>query len=265
MVKLTDTHIHLYAEEFEPDRDILIQQAIDGGVTRFFMPNIDEQSIAKMYALAAQYPRNCFPMIGLHPCSVKADYKEKLSFIESQLSKNKYYGIGETGIDLYWDTTFAREQEFVLRRQAEWAVDLNLPLVIHSRNSFKEVYNLLAAFKNSSHPHAVNLKGVFHCFTGTAEDAEKIRDLGFCLGIGGVVTFKNSGLDKTLQQLTPDCIILETDAPYLAPAPHRGKRNEPLYLKNIAQKVADIYNCSMEEITRITSRNADHLFNTVTL
>ena len=252
-MKLADTHIHLYSQEFNTDRKFLIQRAIDAGITRFFLPNIDSSSISPMLLLSQQYPEHCFPMMGLHPCSVKENYKETLAIMEQHLALQKYYAIGEAGIDLYRDKTFIKEQEDAFRIQIEWAIQLNLPIAIHSRNSFDNIYTILAQISNP-------LRGIFHCFSGTMEEARKIIDLGFHLGIGGVVTFKNSGLDKIVQQIDLKHIVLETDAPYLAPVPWRGKRNEPAYLLNVAQRVAELKNISVEEVAEITTGNAKNLF-----
>ncbi len=258
---LTDTHTHLYLEEFDADRESLINDAMRMGVQRFFLPNIDTSSIGSLFALTQKYPGNCFAMMGLHPCSVKENYKDELEKIyatlQSQTSNLKpqtVYAIGEIGMDLYWDKTLVREQEIAFITQCEWASELNLPIVIHSRNSTDE---LIALIKNHKH---LNLKGIFHCFSGNIQQAKEIIDLGFYLGIGGVVTFKNSGLDKVVEQIDLRHIVLETDAPYLAPTPHRGKRNIPEYLKLVAEKIAAIKNTSVEAVALITTENADKIF-----
>ncbi len=252
---LTDTHAHLYLDDFDNDRDRVIENAIQLGITQFFLPNIDSSSIDALLALSNAYPENCFPMMGLHPCSVKENFEEELTLVEEWLSKEKFYAIGETGIDLYWDKTFFSHQEIVFRKQIELAKKFKLPIVIHSRNSFDEIDKIIDELNDD------NLKGIFHCFSGTIEQAEKIIAYGgFKLGIGGVVTFKNAGLDKVINQIDLKHIVLETDSPYLAPVPHRGKRNESGYLLLIAQKVAAIYNIPVEKLAEITTGNAKAIF-----
>jgi len=252
---LTDTHTHLYLEEFDHDRDRVIENAIQLGVKRFFLPNIDSSSIDALLTLTRAYPENCFPMIGLHPCSVKENFEEELALVEDWLSKEKFYAIGEIGIDLHWDKTFFEQQKAAFRKQIELAKKLRLPIVIHSRNSFDEIFNIIDDLNDD------NLKGIFHCFSGTLEQAEKIISYGgFKLGIGGVVTFKNAGLDKVVSQIDVKHIVLETDAPYLTPAPHRGKRNESAYLLHIAQKTADIYNIPVEKLAEITTDNSQSIY-----
>lgn len=255
MVKFTDTHTHLYAEEFDPDLTKLLEIAIAAGVERFFMPNIDSSSIVGMLNLEKTYPEKCFPMMGLHPCSVKENWKEEMAIVEEWLSKREFAAVGEMGIDLYWDKTFIEEQKTVFRMQVELANQYKLPIVIHTRDSFDVAYNLLKEIKKEEPC------GIFHCFTGSAEQAKMVIDMGFYLGIGGVVTFKNGGLDKTLAEIDLTNIILETDAPYLAPAPFRGKRNEPVYLIKVAEKIAEIKKCSLEDVSLITSQNAGKIFN----
>lgn len=251
----TDTHVHLYSSEFDNDRDVIIKKAIEEGITRFFLPNIDDRSIEPMMDVVEKYPDYCFPMLGLHPCSVENDYKQKLRIIEKWLSKEKFYAIGEIGLDYYWSKAYVNEQKDAFITQVKWAMDLNLPEVIHSRDSFDDIVDLLLPFKSSK------LKGVFHCFTGNEGQIKKALDLEFYMGIGGVVTFKNSGLDKTLENINLKDILLETDAPYLAPAPHRGKRNEPVYLKLIAEKIAVLKEITLEEVASITTENSQKLFN----
>jgi TatD DNase family protein len=254
-MKLTDTHTHLYSKEFEADRELLITNAITQGVSSFFLPNVDVDSIPLMLNVEKQYPTNCFAMMGLHPCSVNADVEEKLATIEHWLNQRKFVAIGEIGIDLYWDKTFLKEQQLAFRKQIEWAKKFSLPYVIHSRNSFDEVMEIVTEFKNN------NLKAIFHCFSGNVKQAEEIISSGdFMLGIGGVVTFKNSGLDKVVEAIDLKHLVLETDAPYLAPTPFRGKRNEPHYLINIAQKIAEIKNISLEEVAAATTKNAAYIF-----
>ncbi len=252
---LTDTHTHLYSDEFESDRTTLIENAISKGVKRFFLPNIDSNSISKMFLVEKQFPENCFPMMGLHPCSVNATYQHELQVIEHWLSKRKFVAIGEIGIDLYWDKTFIQQQQDAFRRQIELAKKYGVPYVIHSRNSFDEVMEIVNEFKNE------HIKAIFHCFSGNVEQAEQVIASGnFKLGIGGVVTFKNSGLDKVVEAIDLKHLVLETDAPYLAPIPHRGKRNEPDYLLLIAQKIAEIKKISVEEVAALTTQNSVEVF-----
>jgi len=256
-IMLTDSHIHLYAEEYDSDRDLLVEQALQAGVGRFLMPNIDNTSLEGMLSLCDKYPGVCYPMIGLHPCYIKGEYQAQLEVIRKALEthRNRVVAIGEIGLDFYWDLTFKKEQELAFREQVQWALEMNLPIVIHSRNSTNELIEILKEINNPE------LQGVFHCFSGNAEQAEEILKMGFYLGIGGVVTFKNSGLDKIIPQLPLDRILLETDGPYLAPTPFRGKRNEPGYLKLIAEKVAEIKGISLDEVGKTTSANTSKLFN----
>jgi TatD DNase family protein len=254
-MNITDTHIHLYAREFDNDREDLIEQAQKTGINRFFMPNIESTSIASMMELQQKYPGFCFAMMGLHPCSVKENFKEELKTVEEWLNKVQFKAIGEIGIDLYWDKTFIKEQEFALKKQIEWAHQYQLPIVIHSRNSFDEVYKNLIDMKS------MEPRGIFHCFSGTIEQAKKIIDLGFYLGIGGVVTYKNSGLDKVVAAIDLKHLVLETDAPYLAPTPFRGKRNQPDYILNVAEKIAEIKETTVEDVALITTQNAMKIFD----
>ena len=253
-MKFTDTHTHLYAEEFETDLLKLIEVANTAGVERFFMPNIDSTSIEGMLKVEKTFPGKCFPMMGLHPCSVKENWKEEIKIVEDWLSKRKFAAVGEMGIDLYWDKTFIVEQKIVFRRQVELANQYKLPIVIHTRDSFEVAYDLLKETRKEE-PY-----GIFHCFTGNDEQAKKVIDMGFYIGIGGVVTFKNSGLDKTVAEIELKNIVLETDAPYLAPVPFRGKRNEPVYLVKVAEKIAEIKKCTVEEIASATTGNSKLVF-----
>jgi TatD DNase family protein len=252
---LTDTHIHLYSNDFLSDRDLLIKEAMDKGVQRFFLPNIDSSSLNALDSLSEKYPQNCFPMMGLHPTSVKENWKEELAIVEKLLSEKKYYGVGEIGIDLYWDKTFVQEQEEVFKRQIELANQYKLPIIIHSRESFEEIYRSLIE-KKKEQPY-----GIFHCFTGTRDQATRAIDLGFYLGIGGVITFKNSGLADVISNIDLKHIVLETDAPYLAPVPFRGKRNLPGYIVKVAEKVAEIKKMTVEEVAAITTENSRKIFN----
>lgn len=250
-----DTHTHLYADEFQPDRDEMIQRAIHTGITRLFLPNIDSTSIPGLFALTKTWPDHCFPMMGLHPCSVNEGFQSELKVVEHWLSQRKFYAVGEIGVDLYWDKTFKEQQLYAFEFQIRLAKKYALPIVIHTRNAFNEAYEVVERNNDTS------LTGVFHCFSGTSEEAEKVIALkGFKLGIGGVLTFKNSGLDKVVQQIPLEHLVLETDSPYLAPVPHRGKRNESAYIRIIAEKLAELKQCSLEEVARITTENSKHLF-----
>jgi TatD DNase family protein len=249
-----DTHTHLYLDDFNADRDEMIARAIKAGIDKFFLPNIDSTSVDVLHQLCDKYPKHCFPMMGLHPCSVKENYKEELATAFGLLKKRKYYAVGEIGLDLYWDKTFFAHQIEVFETQIKWALDLNLPIVIHCRDAFDEIYDVLVKFKTLP-------KGIFHCFTGNAEQAEKVIALkNFKLGIGGVVTFKNSGLDKTLEQIDLKHIVLETDSPYLTPVPYRGQRNESAYISIIARRVAEVKNCNVGHLAEITTKNAVEIF-----
>ena len=249
-----DTHTHLYSEEFKTDIDEALQKAIDAGIEKFFLPNIDSSSVAGMHALCEKYPQHCFPMMGLHPCSVKENYKEELAIAYNYLQQKKYVAIGEIGIDLYWDKTFYTQQVEVFETQINWALEFKLPIVIHCRNSFDEIFEVLTRFKKLP-------KGIFHCFSGNAEQAQKVIDgANFKLGIGGVITFKNSGLDKAIENIDLKHLVLETDSPYLAPVPYRGKRNESSYIPLIAAKVAEVKKCSLLEVAAATTANAKEIF-----
>ena len=251
---LTDTHTHLYLSEFDSDREALMAEAKASGIERFFLPNIDSSSVNAMLSLEKQFPGNCFAMMGLHPTSVKENWKEELGLVEKHLDERKYSGVGEIGMDLYWDKTFVKEQKEVFKSQIELANHYKLPVSIHSRESFEEIYAILLETKKEQPC------GTFHCFTGNIDQANRAIDLGFYLGVGGVVTFKNSGLDRTLSGVHLKNVVLETDAPYLAPAPHRGKRNVPAFLKLVAEKVAIVKNVSVEEVAEITTANSKIIF-----
>lgn len=254
---LIDTHTHIYSQEFDTDIDEVIERSLQNDIHKLFMPNIDSSSIKPMLDLSNRYKQICYPMMGIHPTSVNTDFQEELEVIEYWLDKHKFIAIGEIGIDMYWDQTFREEQEYVFRQQLKYAQQLNLPVVIHTRDSFD------IAFENILKENNGNLKGVFHCFTGTVKQANKVLDMGFKIGVGGVITFKNSGIAELVSQLKPHDIVLETDAPYLAPVPFRGKRNESSYLKHIAQKVAEVFELPLEQIEDITSQTALELFNLV--
>lgn len=251
---LIDTHTHIYSDEFNGDLDDVISRSLENGVKKLLLPNIDSSTIKPMLDLSARYKGICYPMMGIHPTSVNEDFEEELEVVQYWLGKRKFYGIGEIGIDLYWDDSFREEQEYVFRRQLKFAQQLNLPVVIHTRDSFEIAYENILKVNND------NLKGVFHCFTGNIEQARKVLDLGFKIGVGGIVTFKNSGIDKLVAQLKPEDIVLETDAPYLAPTPYRGKRNESSYISYVSNKVAEIFELPIEQIESITSQTAIDLF-----
>ncbi len=258
-MRLIDTHTHLYSKKFDSDRDAMIQRAMDAGVSEFFLPNVDRESIPGMLALEEAYPGKCFAMMGLHPCSVKEDYEEELAVVESWLQKRPFCAVGEIGIDLYWDKTFFEQQKEAFIRQTRWAKELGRPIVIHSREATDVIIELLEKERDD------RLRGIFHCFTGTREQAERIIGLGFLLGIGGVVTFKNAGLDKVVKDIDLKHLVLETDAPYLAPAPKRGKRNESAYVRLVAEKVAAVSGKSYAEVAAQTTANAEALFETESL
>ena len=253
-MNLIDTHTHLFSSQFDDDRHLIVQNAIDKGVSKMLLPNINSQTIDAMHKLCADFPTHCYPMMGLHPCDVKENYLEELQIVKSYLDKGSYVAVGEIGIDLYWDKDTLDIQKEAFRQQLIWAKEYNLPVAIHIRESFDEVFEIIEEI-NDDH-----LSGVFHCFTGNEAQAKKAIELGFMLGVGGVVTFKNSGLDKTLKNLDLNHLILETDSPYLAPTPHRGQRNESSFLPLIAQKLAEIYEINVEEVAKVTSHNANTLF-----
>lgn len=251
---LIDTHAHIYATEFADDREKVMQRAEDAGVTRILMPAIDAGTHEAMLDMETRYPSTCLSMMGLHPCSVKENYQQELDIIEGHFARRKFIAVGETGLDFYWDLQFADQQHLAFRRQVEWALEFDIPVVIHSRSSTDECIRLIKEYQQGS------LRGVFHCFSGTAEQAQQIVDLGFYLGIGGVLTFKNAGLDTAIKNIDISHVVLETDAPYLAPMPYRGKRNECSYIQYVAQKLAVIKNINTVEAAEITAANAQKLF-----
>ncbi|MCW5517264.1 TatD family hydrolase [Muriicola sp. Z0-33] len=251
---LTDTHTHLYSEAFDEDRDAVIQNALSKGVQRFFIPAIDSSYTKAMFDLEQMYPDNVYLMMGLHPTSVKENYQEELSQVESLLQQRKFYAVGEIGIDLYWDTSFFKQQRKAFKYQIRLAKKYRLPIVIHCRDSFAEIFEVLEEEKGE------DLFGIFHCFTGTIEDAHKAIGYNMKLGIGGVVTFKNGKIDAFLKEIDLSHIVLETDSPYLAPVPFRGKRNESAYLIQVLDKLKDIYGVSPEEIAAITTANSKEVF-----
>jgi len=256
-MEFIDTHTHLYLSQFDKDINNVIDSAIENGIKKMLLPNIDSTTTNQMLHLSREFPDNCFPMIGLHPCSVKKNNIDKeLEHVNDMLDKENFIAIGEIGLDLHWDKTTLGLQKKAFEHQINLAKKFNLPIVIHVRESFNEAIEIVEKLNDS------NLRGVFHCFTGSVKDAERVIDLkGFFLGIGGVITFKNGGLDKIINQIPLDHIMLETDSPYLTPAPNRGGRNESKYILDIAQKVSNIYNIDIEKIAKITTENANKLFN----
>ena len=251
---LTDTHTHLYYERDPALLDDLMSRCFENQVTRLFLPNVDSASVPMVMELSQKYPDSCFPMLGLHPCSVKNNFNEELDFIRQAINSHKIYAIGEIGIDLYWDTSTLGIQREAFRAQINLAKELELPVIIHCREAFDEVYEILREQKDDK------LRGIFHCFTGTTDQASSIIALGFYLGIGGVLTYKNSGLDKVIADIDLKHLVLETDSPYLAPVPYRGKSNESSYLVYVAQKISDITGFTTEEIARITTENSRQIF-----
>jgi len=249
----TDTHTHLYYETDTESRKLLMDRCFENDVTRLFLPNVDSESLDLVAGLTNEYPDHCFPMTGLHPCNVKENYLEELEYLQKS-GLPSVVAIGEIGIDLYWEKTTLVQQQDAFRRQIRWAKDLDLPIVIHCREAFDQVYEILLEERDEK------LRGIFHCFSGTIEQAHRILELGFYLGIGGVLTYKNSGLDKVVQEIDLSHIVLETDSPYLAPVPFRGKTNESSYLPYIAAKVAAIKNLRIEEVAAITTENSKRIF-----
>jgi TatD DNase family protein len=253
-MQLIDTHTHIYLSDFDDDRREMIRRAMELGVERFYLPNIDDSSVEAMLQLETEYPDSCFAMMGLHPCSVKENWKEALSQFETWLNQRSFAGVGEVGLDYYWDKTFIKEQKEAFSVQIGWARSLQIPVVIHSRDALGDCIDIIRQFQDGK------LKGVFHCYSGSAEDAKRITDLGFYLGIGGVLTYKNCGLRQSLRTVARDMVVLETDAPYLTPVPYRGKRNEPAYLKEIVEVLADVWEENVEITASRTSSNALKLF-----
>ena len=254
-MQIIDTHTHLYLNQFKDDVDLVIERAKNAGIDKFIFPAIDSSHFKDMHELRNRYPENIYLMSGLHPVSVKDNYKEELNLVLKSLETHNYVGIGEIGIDLYWDKTFLKQQQEAFEFQIILAISNNLPIVIHCRDGFDEIFEILDAEKCSK------MRGIFHCFTGTLEQANRAINLGFNLGIGGVVTFKNGGIDKFLNKIDMKNIVLETDAPYLSPVPHRGKRNESFYVTYILKKISELYGLNEQEIAKITSKNALEIFN----
>ena len=254
-MRIIDTHTHLYLNQFKDDVDLVIERAKNAGIDKFIFPAIDSSHFKDMHELRNRYPENIYLMSGLHPVSVKDNYKEELNLVLKSLETHNYVAIGEIGIDLYWDKTFLKQQQEAFEFQIRLAVSNNLPIVIHCRDGFDEIFEILDAEKCSK------MRGIFHCFTGTLEQAVRATNLGFKLGIGGVVTFKNGGIDKFLNKIDIKNIVLETDAPYLSPVPHRGKRNESFYVTYVLKKISELYGLNEQEIAKITSKNALEIFN----
>lgn len=252
---LVDTHTHIYIPEMREQIGAIMHRAQQNRVQKFFLPNIDEQSVNDVFSLCDAYPQSCFPMMGLHPCSVTANVEDSLSYIKNYIDESRIVGIGEIGIDLYWDKTYVEQQKHAFRVQIQWAKDRNLPIIIHCREAFDEIYEIL------QHEYDEKLRGIFHCFTGTETQALQIIELGFYLGIGGVLTYKNSGLADAIKNIDLKHIVLETDSPYLSPVPHRGKPNESSYIIHVAEKLALVKNTSLEQIAQQTSLNAQLIFN----
>jgi TatD DNase family protein len=250
----TDTHAHIYSSEFSQDRDNIIAKCEQANVHRIYMPNVDHSSIDGMLEAEHKWPNLCFPMMGLHPCSVKKDFERELYIVEDWLSKRKFSAVGEMGTDLYWDKTFWEQQKEAFRIQVKWALKYKLPIVIHCRESMDETIEMVEQSQDG------NLRGIFHCFTGSLQQAEKITKLNFLLGIGGVSTFKKGGLDTVLPDVPLEKIVIETDSPYLAPVPHRGKRNEPAYIPLVGARIAELKKIPIEDVCRQTTQNALELF-----
>lgn len=251
---MIDSHAHIYAAEFDTDRERVMQNAHDVGINKILMPNIDLESIEPMLATQAAYPEICHSMMGLHPCYVNENIEQDLATIRHWFDKHEFIAVGEIGIDLYWDKTYQAQQEFAFRTQLQWAKQMNLPVVIHTRDSIDQTLEILSSEQDGS------LTGVFHCFGGSVEQAQAINALGFHLGLGGVSTFKNGGMDKVIPHLDLNYVILETDCPYLAPTPHRGKRNEPAFMALVAQRIADLREMDVRDVAKLTEQNTIKLF-----
>ena len=253
---MIDTHAHLYAEEFDDDRELMIQRAMDAGVQQIVLPNVDSTTLQRMLNLEASHPGYCYAAIGVHPTSIADNYRNELALVEQELKRRQWIAIGEIGTDLYWDKTRLREQQYAFAQQLEWSLQYELPVIIHVRESFEATFEVMEQFRGKG------LKGIFHSFTGTSEHVHTIQQFGtFYLGINGIVTFKNSGLREVLRNLSPEMLVLETDAPYLAPVPFRGKRNESAWLPRIAAQLAEVYGIEESEIRELTTKNAEKLFD----
>ncbi|MEO9964439.1 MAG: TatD family hydrolase [Reichenbachiella sp.] len=254
-MQLVETHAHIYLDQFKEDIDEVIESARAKGVEKIYLPNIDSRSIDAMLELEYRYPGYCIPMMGLHPCSVNKDFEKELYVVEEWINRRDFVAIGEMGTDLFWDKSFYEEQKEAFRIQSRWAIEKNIPIVIHCRESIDETIDLVSQLNSDK------FRGIFHCFTGTSDQAKQIIDMGFLLGIGGVATFKNGGMEPVLEAIPLDHLVLETDSPYLTPAPHRGKRNQPAYLELVAQKIATVKNMTINEVAEATSANAYRIFN----
>ncbi|MAV81595.1 MAG: hydrolase TatD [Flavobacteriales bacterium] len=253
-MEIIDTHTHLYLNQFNNDFDQVITKAIDHNITKLIFPSIDSSHMEKMHELKNRYPNNIFLMTGLHPVYVKDNYKDELDQVIKSLIDHDYAAVGEIGIDLYWDKTFLKQQQDAFEFQIELALEKKLPIVIHCRGAFNEIFEILEKFKSKK------MTGIFHCFTGSLDQANKSIEMGFKLGIGGVVTFKNAGIDKLIKDIDLENIVLETDSPYLAPVPFRGKRNESFYITYVIKKISEIYNISEKEVAEITTKNSKEIF-----
>lgn len=253
-MNLVDTHCHLYSEEFELDQEAVLQRAFSEGINKFYLPAIDSSAIPAMLALEKKFPGKCMAMMGLHPCYVKENFQQELIVVKDWLSNRNFSAVGEIGLDYYWDKTFAAEQVIAFRNQIEWSIEYKLPIVIHTRNAMQETIEIVKEYV----PEGV--RGIFHCFSGSFENAIEIIEAGFYLGIGGVLTYKNAGLVNVLSKIDLKNLVLETDAPYLSPVPFRGKRNESSYLKYVVEKLAEIKNCSVETVAKVTTENAEKIF-----
>ena len=253
-MRFIDTHSHIYDTGFQEDLDAVMASAKSAGIEKIYMPGIDSTCINEMMDMETKYPGFCIPMMGLHPCYVKENYQEELAIVEGWLAKRKFAAIGEIGLDYYWDKTFAKEQQWVFEKQMQWGLDLGLPINIHTRNAMGETIELVKPFAKKG------LKGIFHCFSGSKESAEQIIEMGFLLGLGGVLTYKNAGVAEAVVDIPLEFLVLETDAPYLPPVPYRGKRNEPAFMIEVAKKIAEIKNIPLHEVAEKTSGNAERVF-----
>lgn len=251
---MIDSHVHLYDEKFDADRDAMIQRALDAGIERLYMPNCNSETVEGMLAIEKQYPGICFAMMGVHPCYINANYKEELDRVEYWLQQREFVAIGEIGLDYYWDKTYVQEQKEAFIQQMEWALAKQRPVVIHMRESTRDTLDLVKPFSQRG------LTGVFHCFSGSLETAREIIEMGFYLGLGGVLTYPKAGIQQVIQEIDIQHLILETDAPYLSPVPHRGRRNEPAFLPHVATMLADLKKISLEELRAKTNNNCVSLF-----
>lgn len=254
-MKFVDTHAHIYADDFKEDLSEVMERSLEAGVDKIYMPNIDHTSIDAMLEVEHKYPQHCIATMGLHPCHVGKDFEKELYIVEDWLNKRKFVAVAEIGVDLYWDKTYREQQLVAFRQQIEWAKQFEIPIVIHSRNAFEETMEIVEELNDEK------LTGIFHCFTGTAEEAKRILETGFYIGLGGVSTFKNAKMDQVIPDIDLEKIVLETDSPYLAPVPKRGKRNEPAFIPHIAQRIADYKQMPLEKVAEITTANAARIYN----